>query len=96
MAETAQIVFSHKEVVEALIKQQGIHEGRWMIMMQFGIQGMNVGQGAPQNLVPAALVPIVAIGLQKTDQVTNLSVDAAEVNPAPARSGGEEFDLPEF
>jgi hypothetical protein len=96
MAETAQIVFSHKEVVEALIKQQGIHEGRWMIMMQFGIQGMNVGKGSPQNLVPAALVPIVAIGLQKTDQDTNLSVDAAEVNPAPAKSEGGEFEQSEY
>jgi hypothetical protein len=89
MAETAQIVFSHKEVVEALIKQHGIHEGRWMLLMQFGIQAMNVGQGSPQNLVPAAMVPVVAIGLQKTDQVTNLSVDAAEVNPAPEQGEGE-------
>jgi hypothetical protein len=96
MAETAQIVFSHKEVVEALIKKQGIHEGRWMLLMQFGIQGMNVGQGSTQNLVPAALVPVVAIGLQKTDQITNLSVDAAEVNPAPAQSEVGEFNQGEF
>jgi hypothetical protein len=32
-------------------------------------------------LLPAAIVPILEIGLQKFDKETNLSVNAAEVNP---------------
>lgn len=84
MAQAAQIVFSHKEVVEALIKQQGIHEGIWGLWIKFGIQGANVGMGST-NLVPAAIVPVLEIGLQKFDGVSSLSVDAAEVNPAPTQ-----------
>jgi hypothetical protein len=80
MAETSQYLFTHKEVVTALIKQQGIHEGIWTLLLQFGIQGINVALGSP-DLVPAAIVPVLGIGLQRADQVTNLSVDAAEVNP---------------
>jgi hypothetical protein len=91
MPETSQIIFSHKEVVEALIKQQDIHEGIWTLLLQFGIQGANVALGSP-NLVPAAIVPVVGIGLQKADQVTNMSVDAAIVNPAPAQHEDGEFN----
>ena len=92
MAETSQVMFSHKEVVEALIKYHGLHEGIWSLLLQFGIQGINVGAGGADNLVPAAVVPVIALGLQKTNQVNSLSVDAAEVNPAPAQSEGGEFD----
>ena len=91
MAETSQIIFSHKEVVAALIKQQGIHEGIWGLWVKFGIQGANLGPG-PTNLMPAAIVPLLEIGLQKFEEVTNLSVDAAEVNPAPYKKGGGEFN----
>src|SRR5262252_9446056 len=95
MAETSQVIFSHKEVVEALIRQQGIHEGIWGLWIKFGIQGANIGLGSP-GLVPAAIVPVLEIGLQKFDEVNNLSVDAAEVNPTPARSEGGEFDQGKF
>src|SRR5262249_39834596 len=95
MAETSQIMFSHKEVVEALIKQHGIHEGVWSLLVQFGVQGANIALGSP-NLVPAAIVPIVGIGLQKTDQITGLSVDAAEINPAPEEREGGSFEQGEY
>jgi hypothetical protein len=95
MAETSQIIFSHKEVVEALIKQEGIHEGIWGLWIKFGIQGANVGAG-PTNLVPAAIVPVLEIGLQKFEEVTNLSVDAAEVNPAPKEGKAGTFEQGEY
>ena len=68
-----------------MIKQQGLHEGIWGIYLRFGIQGMNVGQG-PNDLLPSAIVPVAEIGLQKFDEINNLSVDAAKVNPKPAGS----------
>lgn len=80
MAESTQIVFKHKEVVEALLKRQGIHEGIWGLYVRFGIQGANIGQ-SDADLVPAAIIPILEIGLQRFKEVNNLSVDAAEVNP---------------
>jgi len=81
MAEPTQIVFSHTEVVQALLKQQQIHEGIWGIYIKFGIKAANVGM-SPSDLLPAAIVPVIEIGLQKFDEENNLAVDAAKVNPA--------------
>ena len=83
MAEATQISFTHKEVVEALLKKHGIHHGVWGIFIKFGIQGMNVGP-SEADIVPAAIVPVLEIGLQKFDKEGNLAVDAAKVNPAEA------------
>jgi hypothetical protein len=80
MAESTQIVFSYKEVAEALLKTQDIHEGFWGIFIKFGISAANVGP-AQDSLMPAAIVPVLQIGLQKFDAENNLSVDAALVNP---------------
>ena len=86
MAESNQIIFSHKEVAEALIKQQGIHKGIWGVYIRFGITGANIG--TLESLLPAAIVPILEIGLQRFEEETNLSVDAAKVNPTlRARTG---------
>lgn len=80
MAETSQIMFSYKEVVEALVKKHGLNEGLWMLSVNFGLQASNVGANE-SDLKPSAIVPILAIGLQRTDKETSLSVDAAKVNP---------------
>ncbi len=80
MAENTQIFFTPKEIVTALLKQQGIHEGLWSLAVRFGIQAMNVGTG-PDDLLPAAIVPVGGIGIQKAEAPNNLTVDAAVVNP---------------
>lgn len=85
MAETKQITFTHKEVVEALIKHAGFHEGRWALHVRFGLAASNIGP-SEEAMNPAAVVPILELGLSKTDKITNLSVDAAEVNPS---AGGQ-------
>jgi hypothetical protein len=81
MAEVEKFVFSHAEVVEALIKQQDIHEGKWMLYIEFGIAAVNAGPD-PKELDPAAIVPVRKIGLRRSDDDTNLTVDASIVNPA--------------
>lgn len=88
MPEVKQIVFSHKEVVEALVKKHGLHEGLWGLYMEFGIAGVNVGSG-PDDLNPAAVVPVLKIGLQQFGELNSMTVDAAAVNPKPRgkRSG---------
>jgi hypothetical protein len=82
MAESTQIVFTHKEVVEALLKQQNIHDGIWGIYIKFGIQAANIG-ASPTDMMPAAIIPVLQIGLQRFDQENNLSVDASKANPRP-------------
>lgn len=92
MAETPLYTFSYKEIVEALIKQQSIHEGIWSLYIEFGIAAANFAtqlgdvdnrQPPTDNLVPTAFVPVQKIGLIRAKEITNLSVDASVVNPAP-------------
>jgi hypothetical protein len=81
MAEVNQYIFTYKEIVEALIKKQGLHEGVWRIYLEFGIAGANAGPTEDQ-ILPAAIVPINKMGLARVPKEDVLSVDAARVNPA--------------
>ncbi len=83
MAETKQLIFTYKEVAEALIKQQSIHEGLWGIYVEFGIAAVNAAVPPSNDLVPTAIVPVLKIGLQRFDEPSNLTADAAIVNPLP-------------
>lgn len=85
MAEANQIVYTHKELATLLVKDQGLHSGYWGIYAKFAIQAVNIGR-TPADLLPAAVIPILEVGLQKFDKETNLSVNAAEVNP-PKKAG---------
>jgi hypothetical protein len=80
MPEITNLVFTHKEVVTALLKSQDIHEGIWGLYVEFGIGAANVGP-SPDEIQPAAIIPVLKIGFQKFNEVTNISVDASEVNP---------------
>ena len=85
MAEATQISFKHIEIVELMLKKQGIHEGIWGLFIRFGMGASNVGPSEAE-LMPAAIIPVLEIGLQKFEKVTNLSVDAAQVNPRVAEA----------
>ncbi len=74
--------FSYKEVVEALIKQQGLHEGLWMLGVEFGLGAINVNTVEGSNeLTPAAIVPLKTITLQRGIEDNSLTADASVVNP---------------
>lgn len=82
MPEANMLSFSHQEVAEALIKSQNIHEGLWGIYVEFGLGAAMIGQGpSDPNLLPAAIIPVTKIGIQKFPIANNLTVDAAVVNP---------------
>lgn len=84
MGEPQIITFTYKEIVKVLLKHQGIHEGLWVLTAQFALQaGMTkVGPGE-EDVVIAAIIPMMKIGIQKQDKPNPLTVDAAEVNPPP-------------
>ena len=84
MAEAAIIVFTHKEVVEALLRKQGIHEGIWALWVKFGLKAINVGS-SDTDVSPAAVLAILELGLQKADKETSIAVDAAKTNPKPKK-----------
>ena len=79
------VSFTHKELVEILIKQAGLHEGIWTLSVNFQIGVSNVSRPEDKGqLKPAVLALVENIGLATTDKENSLSVDAARVNP---RSG---------
>jgi len=85
MAEANQYMFPYKEVVEALIKHQGLHDGVWSLLVKFGIGAANIGP-SDDTLIPTAMVPVLELGLTKATKESNLAVDAARVNPAQSKA----------
>ncbi|MGP8050279.1 MAG: hypothetical protein ACLPYB_06655 [Desulfobaccales bacterium] len=82
MGEPELISFTYKELAAVLIKHQGIHEGIWSLTIQFAFNaGMTKAGPAGEDFVIAANVAMMKFGLQKIDQPTPISVDAAEANP---------------
>ena len=87
MPEIANFVCSYKEVVTALLREQRIHKGLWSLYVKFGISAANIGE-TETDVRPAAIIPILEIGLQKAEKENNITVDAAQVNPEPVEKAG--------
>jgi len=83
MPEASQYMFKHKEVVAALIKAAGVHEGKWQLIATFGLAAMNMGPNEAE-VSPGAAVAVSGIGIQRAEEgsPSSLVADAAEVNPA--------------
>ena len=82
MPDVNTISFSHKELAEILIRQSDIHEGFWGIYLEFALSAANITIAPGRDVTPAAVVPVVKIGLQRFPEANNLTVDAAIINPA--------------
>lgn len=78
MAEAKQFTFTYQELAEMMVRSLGISEGLWGIYMRFGITAANAGPN-PEELKPTAIIPVLEIGLQRMEEPSNLTVDAAEV-----------------
>jgi hypothetical protein len=82
MPEETEVMFTHKELVELMLKKQNIHEGIWMLSVRFGMQATNFGATPDgSDVLPTALIPVLAIGIHRTDKVNNVAVDASAANP---------------
>jgi hypothetical protein len=87
MAEITQYSFSFAEIAEALIKRQNLHEGEWIVGVEFVLNVGAMGM-SPESIRPGAM--ILANQLQLVNaipgqqQPRGLAVDAAVVNPAKA------------
>jgi hypothetical protein len=87
MPEVNQIFFQHKEIAELLIKKADIHEGRWMLSVNFGFAAGNFG-ATPDQAAPGVVATVMAIGIMRAAQDTPdaLQVDASIANPQPPRA----------
>lgn len=82
MADATQYLFSHKELVVLLVKELKIHEGIWGLHVKFGLGATNAGP-SESELMPAAILGVIGVGLQQFEKETNISVDASKENPKP-------------
>jgi hypothetical protein len=75
--------YDYKEIVENLIKAQGLHEGLWRLILDLGLSATNVNvlQDGKTTLTPTGMVLIRRIGLIEANELNDLTVDAAVVNP---------------
>jgi hypothetical protein len=82
MPEANQYLFSNKELLELLIKQADLHEGRWTLMANFGISPGNIGP-TPEQVAPGVAIFINHIGITRaqSDTPEAVTADAAVVNP---------------
>jgi hypothetical protein len=84
MAEVDRYLFDFKELAEAFIKKLDLHEGLWGVSIEFGLAATNIPTGPDgKTITPAAISLVQKIGIQRFPEANNLTVDAAEVNPAP-------------
>jgi hypothetical protein len=83
MAEAKSYTFNHQELAELLVKQQDIHEGFWGIYIEFGFGAANINSDPTGGkvLLPTAFSIVQKIGIQQFPEPSNLTVDAAKVNP---------------
>jgi len=79
--EVKAYVFETKEIVEMLIKKQGLHEGIWGLLIHFNFAAANTGP-SEDEIYPTALAAIARIGLQPFPKENSLALDAAKVNPS--------------
>jgi hypothetical protein len=87
MPDVKTYTFDHTELAEILVRKLDIHEGFWGLYFEFGFIAANVPGPGPDNksLMPAAINMVNKVGIQRFDASNNLTVDAAQVNPAVGR-----------
>ncbi|MDE2157029.1 MAG: hypothetical protein KGJ32_14250 [Xanthomonadaceae bacterium] len=83
MAEPAAYNFDPKEIMTALLKHQGIHQGIWMFGVNFGIGVSNIGKTPDDpEMRPGFVCQVMSVSLTSAPaQVPGLTFDAAELNP---------------
>lgn len=83
MPEVETYKFQHKELVETLIKASNVHDGKWVLQLNFAFTAGNFGPD-DDNILPGAIAAVSHIGITraKEESPAALVVDAAEVNPA--------------
>jgi hypothetical protein len=91
MAESERKLFAAKELTEMLLKYAGIHEGHWALAVEFGFGAGSMalpGPGPESDFSPkpTAMVSIIRMGIERSDNATPLTTDAAKVNPPAASS----------
>ncbi len=84
MADIDQYSFSHKELIELLVKETKVKEGKWALNITFGlgVGAIPLGAGEGHETMPGAMVGVQKIGIIRAKEPINPNasiVDAAEL-----------------
>lgn len=77
--------FSIDDLIEALLRDQGIHSGHWALNIEFQATGAAVNPaGGVGKTLPGLIVSVNSATLMQVESTTYGAVDAATVNPRKA------------
>ena len=76
-------VFKFRKLAEILVREAGVQEGNWGLHVRFALTAANLTNPEDGETTPAAIVPLVEIGIQSFETPNGLTVDAAEVLRKP-------------
>ena len=82
MSETLKHMYEHRDLTALLIKDRGIHEGHWAVVLEFTM-GATMASPMGEEPMPTGMVSIRRIGIQQADAKSPNAVDAAVANPKP-------------
>ncbi|CAH2922809.1 MAG: FIG00466236: hypothetical protein [uncultured Paraburkholderia sp.] len=78
---TSEHKYSIEDLIAALLRDQGIHDGHWALNVEFSATGAAVKpQDQPTRTLPGLIVSVNSATLAATDPSAQDAVDAA-VNP---------------
>ncbi|ERJ18149.1 hypothetical protein SSPSH_002926 [Salinisphaera shabanensis E1L3A] len=74
--------FNPFEILTLMVKEADIHEGKWMLKLDFDVKGGNFAIEG-EDPTPGTVVMVKSLTLARDDDDSDapLSVDAAEINP---------------
>lgn len=86
MNKEAEIAYSTNELINLMLKNEGIHEGNWILSVNFGFSAMSIRNSDDAREVnPSGVVSVHRIGLLRVNAPLPFAVDAAVVNPEPSK-----------
>jgi hypothetical protein len=86
MNKETEIEYSPNELINLMLKNEEIHDGNWILSVNFGFSAMNMRSSEEAREVsPSGIVSVQKIGLQRVNVELPFSVNAAVVNPSPKK-----------
>lgn len=83
MPDPTRFEYDNNELLELMLKDQGIHEGNWILSVKFQHTAANMGlldDGTDAS--PTSLSMVKYVGIVNITEPLPFSVDASKVNPA--------------
>lgn len=84
MAKSTQVEYGLKELTELMIRDQGLDEGNWQLIVRFGFAAATI-ETPGEGPAPSVINRVQALGLSRVDEPNPLSVNAAEINAVMVR-----------